>query len=388
MEKQVLEHLNFPLCVWDVQGVIRFHNQKFADMFGYDPEYLNGRSVLTVVDDAHHALLESHMQDVFKDKKYTESYMTSPWHGKHKNGHPLTMRVKAISYDCQDTGDRLRLSTIELVSESANFNQAAQQRQKLEAMGRLAGGVAHEINNMLQPALIFSEYVLSQLDEEQPDMKQAMETVIESMVKASEIVQDVLLFTRDEKPKTELLSVSKAVEQALAFLKGILPNTVKLHLQGLDQISAVEGTHRSDKSFIDKNAVAQIFANLINNAVYAMDGTGDIDIIYEVKDVKGEQAQDIDIVPARYAHIIFKDSGSGMNVETLAALFDPFFTTKPVGEGTGLGMSVVHGLIHGWGGEIKVDSKIGEGTQFDIYIPVTDRASANGGDLTGALLKV
>ncbi len=352
-------------------------------MFGYSEEGLVNKSVLTVVDAQHHDLLQEHMNNIFTDDAYTKSYSTRPWYGKHKNGNPLSMRVKAISYDCIETGDRLRLSLVDLVSEAGSFNQAAQQQQqKLEAMGRLAGGVAHEINNLLQPALIFSEYALSQLDEDQPDMRQAMETVIESMVRASEIVQDVLLFTRDEKPRTELLSVSQAVEQALAFLRGILPNTVKLNLTGFDEIATIEGTNRSDKGSIDKNAVAQIFANLINNAVYAMDGAGDINIDYAVKDIDLQEAQSTDISPGKYAHIIFTDTGCGMPQETIDALFDPFFTTKPVGEGTGLGMSVVYGIINGWNGAIKVNSNIGKGTVFDIYLPIQDPISSNVGDLT------
>ncbi|MBL8645532.1 MAG: PAS domain S-box protein [Rhodospirillaceae bacterium] len=232
------------------------------------------------------------------------------------------------------------------------------QSQKMEALGQLSGGVAHEINNLLQPVIALSDLGMDVLDKDAAKAKQYFEVIGNSGRKAREVVRQVLTFARRDTP--QLLSqdvVPLVIDAVNLAVKGLPPNiTVESQLQLETATAALSATQ-----------VSQVVLNLMRNASDAMNGRGRI--IVNLDRVGPEQAVAGLPGPGPWIRLSVKDQGCGMDPQTLARVFEPFFTTKPVGKGTGLGLSVVYSIVNSWGGTIKLESDIDQGTTAVIYIP-------------------
>lgn len=222
------------------------------------------------------------------------------------------------------------------------------QEQRLEALGELAGGMAHEINNLLQPALLNTEILEDSLPKDQgldellPDLKNAL-------LQIGYIVQHTLKFARkNQTTLAETLNLVPLLKEEISYLSSLIPASVQLDCL----------YPQTDELFVslNKTEFSQVITNLINNAVHAMDRKGKLTVTLEKKQED--------------AYLSITDTGCGMSPATKAKIFEPFFTTKKLGEGTGLGLSVVHGLINGWGGAITVESTLGKGSTFCIKIPL------------------
>ena len=248
------------------------------------------------------------------------------------------------------------------ITEKRQQRMENQRRQKLQALGQLAGGVAHEINNLLQPILTYSDLVLSGADD--PTTIRRMNRVVTSAEKARDIVKGILRFSRGETAPASATALQPALTESLEFVRGLLPVTVAIVVQGLDpslghaRISGVELT--------------QVLTNLLNNAAQAMGERGTVTIEFEADSLEPQQALSLGMAPGRVCRVTVSDNGPGMDETTLAHVFDPFFTTKPLGQGTGLGLSVVYGIIQNWHGTISVTSIPGQGARFVFHIPCVD----------------
>lgn len=364
----IFETLSIPCLIVSEDMTISFVSSSQASILGYKKDELEGQSFIILVPEKDRADLMDYAVQCFSDPSCFEAESIRFWNLLGKDGHEIPLKTRAISFlDLEKKKYRLTISEI---MANPKFDEEMWQKQRLEALGRLAGGVAHEMNNLMQPALIFSEFVLSRVDAGDTDTKLAMNTVIESLERARDIVQDILVFTRNEKIQNERLSISKTAQSSLHFLKGLIPNTVELEMIGFDDIETREGENRTDIALIDRNAMTQVFTNLINNAVYAMEGRGKITVSFKKIDINQTKAKILDVEKGEYGMLTFTDTGCGMAPDVLKRLFEPFFTTKGVGEGTGLGMSVVYGIVTGWGGAVDVKSQPGKGTEFFFYIPL------------------
>ena len=359
---------SLPCCILREDLSLEFCSDSFIQLFGYSREELYEGGLDILLHDETRPAFKEFSQTFFTNPEHFEKETAKLWTARCKDGSALTLKSRGRSYRDKD-GKLYRFTILEEMGDPV-LDQGVRQKQKLETLGRMASGVAHEINNLLQPALIFSEFIYSRIPEEDDDSKEALSTVLESLEKARDIVQDILVFTRNEKSQTEWLSVSKTIDHSITFLKGLIPSSVELKISGLDEIENIEGESRTDIALIDKNAMTQILTNVVNNAVHAMEGRGSLTIDYAKTSVSKKQAGSLDIQPGDYALMKITDTGCGMSEDTLKHIFDPFFTTKEVGEGTGLGMSVVYGIITSWGGAVDVSSEIGKGTTFSFYFPL------------------
>jgi NO-binding membrane sensor protein with MHYT domain/nitrogen-specific signal transduction histidine kinase len=241
-------------------------------------------------------------------------------------------------------------------------------RDKLAALGQLAGGVAHEINNLLQPALVYPEFVRDNLPAADVESREMLDVMEESVRKARDIVRSILLYARKEKASLQRDDLQAATASTLKLIRGILPPGITLREAGnASGLTAV----------FNKTELAQVLSNLVLNAAHAADNHGVVDVALDRDQVTKADALRLGLDPATaYATIAVADRGCGMDEATINRIFEPFFTTKPLGVGTGLGLSVVLGILRSWNGAIAVDSTLGQGTTFTLYIPIEPIAVA------------
>jgi PAS domain S-box-containing protein len=223
--------------------------------------------------------------------------------------------------------------------------------QKLEALGTLAGGVAHDLNNTLVPILALTKLTANRLPAESRERGNLV-TVMEACERARSLVQRILAFSRKQNSEKRAFDLAATVREALRMLRASLPATVQI----------VERVADVPNFFGDGSQLHQVMVNLVTNAAQAI-GMAMGTITVELR-----QDRDAGLCLA------VSDTGCGMDEATAARIFEPFFTTKDVGQGTGLGLSLVHGIVSSHGGRIKVTSRVGEGTSFEIYLPLALQA--------------
>lgn len=268
-----------------------------------------------------------------------------------------------IQIDERPTSDGGLVGTRIDVTEILKREAGEREREKLAALGHLAGGVAHEINNLLQPAIIFPELLADRLPEDDIESREDLATILESARKARDIVKNILRFARKEELQLDRLNAVTEVKAALAFVRDLIPPSVVLR-EALAEAPA-EGMIAANKT-----QLTQVITNLIVNAAHAMEDRGTVTVSIREERPILETAERHSIEANRpYIAISIADTGCGMDAATQARIFEPFFTTKPIGKGTGLGLSVVYGILKNWKGAITVASEPGHGATFTLYIP-------------------
>ena len=248
-------------------------------------------------------------------------------------------------------------------SNLMKVNARLQHAQRLESLGTLAGGVAHEFNNVLQPMLLYTDLALEDLPDGDP-MAVNMQRVLELGQRAKGLSQQILTFSRmGEDAEFSEVPLKPVVEEAVTMIRALLPATVDIRVR----LASDAGLVRCDPAQIQ-----QLIVNLCNNAFRAMKDTGGhIRILLRRVTVGPDlAARHPHLETGEYAELKVADTGCGMDAQTVARIFEPFFTTQSVGEGTGLGLSVVHGIVRRHGGEITLTSEPGKGTTFRVYLPI------------------
>jgi PAS domain S-box-containing protein len=237
--------------------------------------------------------------------------------------------------------------------EKSNLEMQLRRTQKLEALGTLAGGIAHDFNNILTVVLAHAD--LAKMDVEDPAVTMKhLDEVKKAGIRAQELVQRIVAFSRQQKQESFPVDVQGVVRETLALLRSIIPSTIHITESYLSEPQVVLGDH---------GQLGQVVMNLCTNASYAM-GTSPGTL-----DVRLEQVGSKDAAPASVC-ITISDTGHGMAPDVLKRMFEPFFTTKPPGEGTGLGLSVVHGIVHDHGGVVDAASEKGKGSRFRVFLPL------------------
>ncbi|MFC1592290.1 response regulator, partial [Thermodesulfobacteriota bacterium] len=248
------------------------------------------------------------------------------------------------------------------ITNELRLEKDLRQSQKIEAIGTLAGGIAHDFNNILTAIVGYtgmSLYTLGEDSREYNNLKQ----VLSAARRATDLVQQILTFSRQSEQKYRPLSVVPIVKEALRFLRASIPSSIEFR----QKFKA-----RADTILTDPTQIHQILMNLCSNAAHAMRETGGM-LQVTVEDITFDDtaaASIPDITAGHYLAISVSDTGHGMDLVVVDRIFDPYFTTKGKGEGTGLGLSVVHGIVKSHKGAIAVDSTINNGTTFVVYLPI------------------
>jgi signal transduction histidine kinase len=235
----------------------------------------------------------------------------------------------------------------------------------MEALGTLAGGVAHDFNNILMAISGNAELAMTELPADHP-VRPNLDRIDKASTRASHLVRQILTFSRQQPPARAVIPLAREVEEAVKLLQATLPARIEIRSEYLPDVPPVSA---------DPTQVHQILMNLGTNSAHAIgESSGIIELRLEGVDISGDWSEVTGgLPPGRYARLSVRDNGCGMDKATLARAFEPFFTTKGVGKGTGLGLSVVHGIMKNHGGAVTVYSEVGKGTAFRLYFPAAER---------------
>ncbi len=237
--------------------------------------------------------------------------------------------------------------------------------QKLEAIGTLAGGIAHDFNNLLFAMLGYITMAKEDLEEDSP-VKDDLEEAITAAKRAKDLVHQILTFSRQQEGEQQPIRISPLVKEALKMIRAFIPATIEIRQDWENTQSTI---------LADPSQIHQIVMNLCTNAGYAMRSTGGtLEMNLMEVEIDSGFASSHAIAEGPYLMLSVSDTGHGIPAEDLDRIFDPFFTTKPVGEGTGMGLAVVHGIVRNHKGAITVSSELGQKTEFKLYFPVIEDA--------------
>ena len=243
--------------------------------------------------------------------------------------------------------------------EKKRLEDQLTQAQKMESIGTLAGGIAHDFNNILTAIIGYSELALDDVSDPEK-AKTEIREVIKAGDRAKNLVSQILTFSRKTETTYSPLELPTLIKESLKMLRSVIPATIEIR----------RGIIKSGLVMVDPTQIHQLMMNLCTNAAHAMDETGGVLSVSLHKDnIDAEIASDLEVSPGPYLRLTVSDTGHGMTPEVMERIFEPYFTTKELGRGTGLGLSVVHGIVKSHGGAIICKSASGEGTTFDIYLP-------------------
>jgi len=254
------------------------------------------------------------------------------------------------------------------ITDRLSLEGQLRQAQKMESLGTLAGGIAHDFNNILAGVLGYTE--LAKAKAVDPTLREYLDEVFSAGVRATELVRQILTFSRRRSTELQPLQVPLVIKEALKLLRSTLPTTVELKTWIAKEVDPV---------LADPTQIHQIIMNLCTNASHAMEPNGGVlsVIIDQITPEPAFFERHPDLHPGSYLQLRVSDTGCGMTENIISSIFDPYFTTKDLGEGTGLGLSVVHGIVKEYGGEILVDSIPEQGSTFTILFPVTAQTAFN-----------
>jgi PAS domain S-box-containing protein len=357
-------------------GVFIDINERFTQLMGFTRDDVIGKTSLSI-NMWHDAADRQRLVQSLKEKGACNDLEAR---FRRKDGSVGTGLVSARIIELQGVAHIISITrditgVKEAEAEREKLQAQLHQAQKMEAVGQLAGGVAHDFNNMLSVVIGHTEMALLNQDLSQ-DLLSRLNTIHQASLRSADLVRQLLAFARKQTANPKVLDINNTIGGMLGMLRRLIGEDIDL---------AWIPDRNPGRIRIDPSQMDQILANLVVNARDAIAGVGKITI--ETAAVVIDEAYCTDHVyakPGAYVLLAVSDSGCGMDQETLAQIFDPFFTTKTMGHGTGLGLATVYGIVKQNGGFINVYSEPGHGTTFRIYLPTADGVPVD--DSTGMKL--
>ncbi len=340
-------------------------NQKYCDIVGYSPKEME---TMKFQDITHPDDLQTDLNNMNKLTKGMISGFSVEKRYVGKDGSIVWGNLTVSHLLGNGEKQEYNLAIVEDITgrkqaeaEKENLEKRLQQAHKMEAIGTLAGGIAHDFNNILSAIIGFSELAKESIPTENPAQKD-IDLVLKSSLRAADLVQQILTFSRKSDQHIEPLSPHLIVKEALKMLRPSLPTTIKI-VENID--------NDCGKITANPTNIHQIIVNLCANSLHAMaEEKGTISVSLERKEMSFQEIpQGSTASPGPFIVLKVTDTGCGMNENIKKQIFEPYFTTKEVGKGTGLGLAVIHGIIEDCQGFIVVESKLGEGTTFNVHIP-------------------
>jgi PAS domain S-box-containing protein len=346
-----------------VDGSILRCNTATFRLLGYDRETILGMKALDLYANTPDGL--SKAQEVFKRFRAGESIKDIELQMKHKHGHPIRISLSVEPLRDRDGNITESRSMAIDISERKSLEAQLAQAQKVEALGTLAGGIAHNFNNLLMGIVGNTSLMLLETDSSHPSYER-LKTIQKSVKSGSKLTAQLLGYAREGRYEVKTISLNLLVKE-VSDTFGMTKKDIKVHQHLTENLLAIKA---------DQGQIEQILLNLYVNASDALPGGGDLflrtaNVTYE--DMKGKPYK---AKPGNYVLLTVRDTGVGMDRKTLERIFDPFFTTKGLARGTGLGLASVYGTVKAHGGYIDVESNKGHGTTFSIYLPASSEKVA------------
>ena len=343
-----------PMIVYNTLGHPQLLNPAFTKVFGWTLDDLRDRTIPFVPEDQQ-GIARNKIRELYK----TGSPLTFETKRLTKAGdvrHTIVSAALIRDADGQATGIVVNLTDI---TEQKKLEEQLQQTKKIEAIGQLAGGVAHDFNNMLSPIIGYAELLMMDLGQEHNARRQLGE-IKKAAERSRDLVQKLLAFSRKQTLNLKVVNLGRIVEGLLVLLEHTLREDIELIFKPGPEACLINA---------DVGQMEQILMNLTVNARDAMSGGGRLVIETGAQDLDSTYLDNHpDLVSGRYVVLSVSDTGSGMDAQICQHIFDPFFTTKGQG-GTGLGLATVYGIVKQHGGSITVESEKGRGTRFRIFFP-------------------
>jgi PAS domain S-box-containing protein len=341
------------ITIQDKEFYIIQANSAAAQFFGTTKENIIGRHCYELFREESFPCHDCPAHMVFHEGK-TRS--TEIYHERLKKNFLVT-----ISPIWDEQGDFIGIvHSAKDITKLKKMEEHLRQAQKMEAIGTLVGDIAHDFNNILTGILGYSEFAKHDLPKDSK-AREDIEQVILSGKRATELVKQILTFSRQNDQKRQPLQIHLIIKEALKLLRSSIPTTITIHQNVVD----------CGLVMADPTQIHQIMMNLCTNAYHAMRETGgELDVSMEVVELTSHDYLDsLTLQPGPHIKLSVRDTGCGMSKELVARIFDPYFTTKKQGEGTGLGLSMVQGIVKSYQGHITVYSEPGKGSEFHVYLP-------------------
>jgi len=357
--RELLENANDMIYVHDLEGNFISWNRKAEDLSGYKMSETKALRIMDLVAPEDRALAEEMLA-----KKLTgrgSAPYTLRLVSKEGKRHEVEVSSRLLYENGRATGVQ---GIARDLTERRRLEAELLQAQKMEAVGRLAGGIAHDFNNILMIVRGYAEILLERLHPEDPLHGQAAQ-IMKAGNRAAELTQRLLGFSRKQVFEPKIVNVNDVVSE----ISKMLPTLLGAHVDFSLELSADAGNVNADPIQME-----QVLINLAVNSRDAMPQGGKLIISTAARDLEGDTSgEQPAVLPGRYAEICVRDSGCGIDKETVRHIFEPFFTTKDKDKGTGLGLSTVYGIVKRSGGYILVSSEAGIGTTMRIYLPLVER---------------
>lgn len=334
---------------------LRYVNPAFENLTGYRRDEVLMRHICMLDGGASEKDIRLLKEAVHKGRAWSGRMPMS-----RKDGRPLI--VETMITPLRDEAGRL-VETVNIwrdVTREELLEKQLRHAHKMEALGSLAGGIAHDFNNILASIAGFAE--MAQIKaQDSAFVRHNLGQILAACVRARDMVRHILTFCRRSEQNRQPISLRKVVVEAAKMLRASLPSTIAIRQ---------EFGRGSDKVLADPVQVHQVVMNLGTNAGYAMRlSGGELALCVSSVSLGAAEAEDHGLAPGAYVRLAVQDTGEGVSAEIMERIFDPFFTTKPTGEGTGLGLSVTHGIVESHGGAVTVSSKPGQGACFVVFLP-------------------
>lgn len=344
------------VVITDTQNGVVLANKGVLGTFGYIPEELIGKTITRLHAENRH---EAGRRD--PGAKSVDTITIKRFHRKDGSAFSGELFESAL----YDGGNQWigNLCIIRDVTERENAECQVRQAQKMEALGTLSGGIAHDFNNILFPIMGYTEMMLCEISDDS-ELRSFLEQIYAASVRAKDLVAQILTFSRQTRGALDKIQIQLIVKEVLKLLRHTIPTTIEIQHNISTHCPPVYG---------DPTQIHQIIMNLTTNAYHAMEERGGVlTVSLKAVDLSPFDGFDPQMTPGRYACLSVEDTGVGIPESIRQKIFDPFFTTKCEGKGTGMGLSVVHGIVKDAGGKIEVQSEMGKGTIFQVYLPVAE----------------
>jgi len=365
--RELVQSVNSIILRLDTEGNIIFINKYAQSFFGYSEEEILGRNAVgTIVPQVDRSGFD--LAVMIKDLGiHPEQFTSNENENIRRNGERVRIAwMNKGIYDAENRVKEILCVGID-VTEKWQLEKRLAQAQKMEAIGTLAGGIAHDFNNILSAILGYTELSLLELSHDS-SVRKNLKQVLKASGRARDLVQQILTYSRQREREMQPLKISLIINEALKLLRASLPSTIEIRHSIKSELAVVS----------DPTNIHQVIMNLCTNAGYAMQEDGGL-LQVNLEDVElgaDFAKQHPDLTPGKFVCLTVSDTGIGMAPETMERIFDPFFSTKKKGEGTGMGLSVVHGIVKSHGGAITVDSSPGRGAVFTLYFPAIESESS------------
>jgi PAS domain S-box-containing protein len=370
---QITEHCREMIWESDVNSLYTYVSNACSTILGYTENELIGKyHIYDLCSPGDSENLRSNLFELFNKRAPIHQLIYSAVTKKKTTVHFLTNAVPVFDSNAQFKG--YRGSNLDITEQTTTsrerqkLQEELSQSQKMDSIGRLAGGIAHDFNNMLTAIMCNADIALSQpvIDE---NIKAPVNEILHSAQRSADLTKQLLAFARKQDIKPSLINLNDTITAMLKMLQRLIGENIHLSWQPAPVLWNI---------LLDKSQADQILTNLVVNARDAINKTGHITIsTANIEFTEAHSNELIDCTPGYYVVLTVRDSGCGMDQQTMAHIFEPFFTTKALGQGTGLGLATVYGIVKQNNGFIQVQSELSKGTSFFLYLPRFDGEITN-----------